>query len=187
MGKLLAIVLLLAAAGVPAYIMVRGAVTDFNVTSPEHPLGTFAAVEAWLEEKTYEPEPKGWGVFAGPAKTKRHHYKETHAAESGQFLCYVDIYVDSKGEVRKIQVEFPSRSQDVDPSYTKSQGLAFSLWNQLAGSPPVFRTDTITPALQARGLRSDLDNGRVVATWIKEYTDKDRDHSNVDTVKFTMK
>ncbi len=46
MGKLLAIVLLLAAAGVPAYIMVRGAVTDFNVTSAEHPLGTFAAVEA---------------------------------------------------------------------------------------------------------------------------------------------
>ncbi len=124
MGKLLVILLVFAAAGVPAYFAVRGSVIDFDVTSAEQPLGAFDRVETWLREQAYEPESRGKKRFDGPEGTKRHRYKETHAAESGQFLCYVDVYVDPKGDVRKLIAEFPSRSREIDPSYTKSQGLA---------------------------------------------------------------
>lgn len=188
MGKLLAIVLLFAAAGIPAYIMVRGSVVDFDVTSSEHPLGTMVSVDGWLKENGFETETRGKPRGKAPEGTKTYRYKETYAGDSGQFLCYVEVCVDSGDRVRQLLVEFPSRSREVDPAYTKAQGLSYSLWNKLAGAPPAFGDDPHPPVGDTeRGLRSDLDRAQVTASWVKAYTDRDRVHSIVDTVTFRMK
>lgn len=187
MAKFVVALLILVAAGIPAFIMVRGAVIEFDVTSEQHPLGTFGDVDAWLREHKYEENSFRESAMTGPEGAVRHRYRETYGGESGHFLCYVDLWVDGEGEVRKLAAEFTSRSRSVDPAYTRSQGLAHSLWTVLSGSPPTFRDDDITPSPGAMGLRSDFTKGQVVASWVKVYTDTDREHSIVDTVTFEMK
>lgn len=186
MGKFLAALLLIALAGVPAYIMATGVVVDFDVVTAEHPLGRFEQVDAWLRKHEFEPTRAQRGS-GGPKGTTHQRYMETIAADSGQFLCYVDLWTDSEGVVRTLVTEFPSRSTDVDPSYTRTQGLSHSLWNTLAGTAPMFGPDNITPVHGARGLRSDLDQGQIRASWIKTYTDDDREYSIVDRVRFQVK
>ena len=186
MGKFLTAVLLLAAAGFCAFVMARGAVIDYDVTSAQHPLGSFADADGWLKGYTYKKKPVDEDSGIGPEGTKRHRYMETYGGDSGHFLCFVDLYVDSQGSVRMLVADFPSRSRDADPSYTTSQGLAYGLWEALSGSPPAFRGDDITVQLSI-GLRSDLDSSRVKATWLKVYSDGERAYSIVDTVTFAMK
>ena len=101
MGKFLAALLLIILAGVPAYIMATGAVVDFDVVTAEHPLGQFERVDAWLKKHEFEPTQVQRGA-RGPKGTTHQRYKETIAAESGQFLCYVDLWSDSEGGVRTL-------------------------------------------------------------------------------------
>lgn len=187
MGKFLAALLLIALAGVPAYIMATGVAVDFDVISAQHPLGEYESVDAWLRGHEFEPTPVQRGAGTEPKGTTHQRYKETIAAESGQFLCYVDLWTDGMGGVRILVAEFPSRSRQIDPTYTKTQGLSFSLWQKLAGAAPALGPDNITPAQGERGLRADFDQGQVRASWVKTYTDDDRDYSIVDRVRFQLK
>ena len=186
MGKFLTVLALLGAAGFCAFVMATGAVIHYDVTSVQHPLGSFADADGWLKGYTYEVEPVDEDSGNGPEGAKRHRYKETYGGDSGHFLCYVDLYVDGGGSVRMLVADFASRSKVADPAYTTSQGLVYGLWEALSGSPPTFRGDDITKQA-AIGLRSDLDSGGVKATWLKVYSNGDRDHSIVDTVTFVLK
>ena len=184
MGKIIAAVFVLATAGIVAYTIALGGGAKYDVTTAAQPLGTLDQAAAWLKEHTFEDDPVDKNSGNGPEGTTRHRYMEIYAGDAAQFLCMVDLYVDSGGGVRKIFIEFPSKSRNVDPEFTRAQGMAYSLWAERSGSAPTFAPDTISKRIGAPGIRADFSAGGVKGSWVKAYTDGDFDHSIVDYVTF---
>lgn len=176
MGKLIAVLLLVAVAGVPTYVSTLPTAVTFDVTSTHNPLGTVDIVDRWLWKHGFERVAGTISGVESPEGTLHYRYLDNRAVDSGRGPCFINIWVDGAGSIRTLAAEFASGSYEIDASHTVSQGLSVSLWERVTGAWP----GTV-------GSIWNFDDGRVKASWVKRPTESGLEDSIIDRVLFEVK
>jgi hypothetical protein len=190
MKKLAVVLVAMSLTGVPAYLWVASSAFDI---SPEHPLGRFERIDAWLREqgfdrreqqvdavcrKTFGPELSGETVLV---------YRHGRVKDADRRGSRIAVALDGSGRVVAIAGRFRSGAEDLGPPGSRGESFVASLWVNVAGQRPVFADDERGAGRFAERVRvGTFDRNGVTGHWLKSYGSPEEAHTIGDRVSLSV-
>jgi hypothetical protein len=160
---------------------------DFISTSPEHPLGELAEIEAYLVgergfQKSTDKMSIGacfqdrdlWERYQG---MKVYKYKDTGKGTAAGDI-YIKVAVDESGKVVAVEGRFFSQRAIWSDAGGRAETFAAKLWKEVSGTEATFREEMIPGPQLETYLLSEFAKGPVVGRWEKQPTSGEAKHTN---------
>jgi len=190
MKKLAVVLVAMSLTGVPAYLWVAS--SAFGI-SPEHPLGRFESLDAWLLEqgftkrereidavcrKTFGPELSGDVLLV---------YRPVRVGDADSGSSRVAVALDASGRVVAISSRFRSGAEDLGPPGSLGESFIATLWVEISGRRPVFADDERGAGRFAERVRvGTFDGNGVTGQWLKSYGSPAEAHTIRDRVSLRV-